>query len=103
MDQNIRVKRRREWLFLPCSRKVLAFPCKFEHLLLLYEYGVQVLQMLSSFLRLGLESGELCLFVYNNDETNRFRFEREFREDTESRRLYAFPIAVRGGRSHHMR
>jgi hypothetical protein len=99
VDQNIGVKRRKEWLFLPSSRKVLAFPYEFDHMLLLYEYGVRILQTLFSFLRRGLENGELCLFVYS-DETNKIYLEREFRRDIGSRKLYAFPIAVGGGDDH---
>jgi PadR family transcriptional regulator PadR len=91
------VERREEWLFLPSSHKVLAFPYKFDHMLLLYEYGVRILQMLFSFLREGFENDELCLFVHN-DRTNNFYLKREFRGNIESRRLHTFPIATQGGK-----
>jgi hypothetical protein len=77
-----------EVLFIPTSNKVLVLPQNFDHILLFYEHGVEILQTLLSFLRNGYKNGELCLAVC--DERSIPYLKREFKDN--SNKLHIFPI-----------
>jgi len=84
-------------IYLPVSDKVFLIDNIADSFLLLYERDVEVYGTFFSFLEIGLESGELCFFAYN-DSSWKLHPERPFEEDISKGAFRLFPIVKKNAK-----